>query len=191
MQSILQILKNLGLSENEAKIFIQLSKIGPQKVGQLSKQVELSRVQLYKILKSLQKKAIVESTFEYPTKYNAIPLDRVLDMFIANKEEEATILRKKKKTILQNWNDLSIQFSDVNENKFMVLQSNKIIFSKIRQMIKNTKEIIYGVSNIEGFFQTDMAGIHDLEIKHSLKDKIHFRFLTNFNDLASGLSLVK
>ncbi len=152
MQSNLKILKNLGLSENEAKVFIQLSKTGPKKVGQLSKQVEISRVQLYQILRNLQKKGIVESTFEYPTKYNAIPLDRVLDMFIANKEEEATILRKKKKTILQNWNDISIKFSDVSENKFIVLQSNKIIFSKIRQMIKNSKEIIYGISTIEGFF---------------------------------------
>ncbi len=44
---------------------------------------------------------------------------------------------------------------------------------------------------LKDFFQTNTSGIHDLEIKQPLKDKIHLKFLTAFSDVAPGLSLIK
>ena len=191
MESSLKAIKNLGLSENQAKVFLYLSKTGPKKVGDLKKHIELSRVQLYQILKSLQKKGLVESTFDYPAKYNAIPFDEVLDLFISHKEEEATILRKNKEKILQNWNAIKIIPSDKSKNKFMILQSDRIIFSKIKQMVSNAKKSIIGVSTIQGFIHTNILGMHDMKIIHSLKDTINLKFLTNFTDSNLGLPLIK
>ena len=59
---MLKLLKDFGLSEKEAKIYIHLSKTGPNKARTISTQTKMNRVQLYATLKNLQKK---ESEFAY------------------------------------------------------------------------------------------------------------------------------
>ena len=50
--------------------------------------MKIDKGQIYRILKNLQKKGLVEATLEYPTRFTAVPFEKVIDSFIKSKREE-------------------------------------------------------------------------------------------------------
>jgi len=66
---LLQKLCSIGFSENEAKVYLGLLKLGPQAVSIIAKKTALSRSTTYSILKSLEKKSVVSSYINANVKY--------------------------------------------------------------------------------------------------------------------------
>ena len=56
--TIKKTLQNFGLSQKEADIYILLGKKGPLKSGEIAKQLKLNKGQVYRKLKTLQKKEL-------------------------------------------------------------------------------------------------------------------------------------
>lgn len=56
-----EALNQIGLSNNESKIYLELFKIGPQAVSVIAKRVALNRSTTYSILRALEKKGLVAS----------------------------------------------------------------------------------------------------------------------------------
>ena len=98
--TIKKTLQNIGLSEKEAQLYIFLGKKGPLKGGTISKQLKLNKGQVYRTIKSLQKKGLIEATLEYPTRFSAVPFERVIDSFIKSKREEVNQIEETKKDLL-------------------------------------------------------------------------------------------
>jgi len=191
LESILEKLRTLGLTENEANVYFHLSKTGSEKASNLAKFVGVSRVQLYSILKSLQEKGFVESTFEYPAYYIAVPLAKVIDLFIKAKETEVHEMKKSKNIILSQWEQLQLDTATSDKSKFMVLQGRKFVYSKIKQMIQHTKKVLRVVTSSQGIVQACQAGLLDLSYVREQKSKVHFRFITNLTDFSMGLDIIK
>ena len=89
-ESIKRALKSFGLTEKESEIYIFLAKYGTITGGQISKQTKTHRPQMYRILKSLIEKGVVESTLEAPTRFNALPFQQVLEKYIQQHIEAST-----------------------------------------------------------------------------------------------------
>jgi len=96
-KNIKKTLKNFGLTEKEAEIYIILAKHGILTGGQISKLTKMQRPHVYRILKSLKKKRVVDSTLEAPTRFSSVPFEKILDENIKIKQEEAIILEETKK----------------------------------------------------------------------------------------------
>lgn len=54
-------LQKIGFNEIEARIYLELLKIGPQAVSVIAKRLNINRCTLYSILKSLEKKGVIAS----------------------------------------------------------------------------------------------------------------------------------
>lgn len=54
-------LSQLGFTESEARIYIELLKVGPQPVSVVAKRIRINRTSTYSVLRSLEKKAVVSS----------------------------------------------------------------------------------------------------------------------------------
>lgn len=88
-------LQKIGLSENEAKVYLTLLSSGLISVFKLAKNLEMARSTLYGILADLQKKGIVSQVLKDQIKYfKAEPPEKLLHI-LGLKEE--TIKRRKKK----------------------------------------------------------------------------------------------
>jgi sugar-specific transcriptional regulator TrmB len=66
-EHVLKALVKLGLSENEAKVYVFLAIKGPQKGRNISEALKLYKQQLYRSLKSLQSKKIVSIIIKRPS----------------------------------------------------------------------------------------------------------------------------
>ena len=96
LERIFKALVSLNLSEADAKIYIHLATKGPAIARTITKDLSINSRQVYRSLKHLQNKGIIKPDNEYPTKFLALPFEKVLDMLIELKEEQAQDMKKEK-----------------------------------------------------------------------------------------------
>ena len=102
-ETIKKVLNEFGLTNREAEVYIFLAKHGVHKGGEISKQTRMPKALVYRILKSLEKKGVVESTLESPARFTAVPFEAILEMNIKAKREEAALIEKRKNSLLEDW----------------------------------------------------------------------------------------
>ena len=91
---IIKTLVGLGLSQIDAEVYIFLSTVGPQNARNIADMLKLYKQELYRSLKRLQVKGIVNSSAERPAVFSSISFDKVLDLFLVVKKEEANVLQE-------------------------------------------------------------------------------------------------
>ena len=178
-ETVLNTLVNFGLTQIEAQIYIFLAKKGPQKGRDIRKALKITKQQLYPSLKNLQNKGIVSSTIEHPARFSALPFENVLNLFIEAKVEETQRLQRSKDEILSKWQTFDITEADTP--RFMVIEGRNYIFSKIRQMIQETKNQIATITTVPSLVQADQYDLFITGSSHPSKHKIKFRFLTELS----------
>jgi sugar-specific transcriptional regulator TrmB len=179
-EEVLKKLVSLGLTRIDAKIYVYLAKRGAQKGRDIRKALRLTKQQLYPSLKKLQNKGIVSSTLEHPARFSAIPFERVLDLFIKAKVEETKRLQQSKEEILSKWELIDI--SEPDTPRFTVIEGRNYIFSRIRQMMEETKNQISAITTVPSLVQADQYGLFETGFSHPLKTKVQFRFLTELTE---------
>lgn len=80
LSEIAQALEVLGLTEEEALLFVYLLQAGPSKVGQLEPYFDVSRSKLYRLLDDLSRKGFVSKTPTRPTVYHPILPDEAFEL---------------------------------------------------------------------------------------------------------------
>jgi sugar-specific transcriptional regulator TrmB len=97
---------HLGFSERDAEVYVFLATEGPQKRRSIAEALNLYKQQLYRSLKSLQSRGMINATLEHPALFSAVPLEKVLDMFIKAKTEQARALQESREELLSSWRAL-------------------------------------------------------------------------------------
>ena len=106
---IIRVLVGFGLKHRDAQVYVFLAKTGPQKARTIASQLGIYKQQLYRSLKTLQNKGMVNATFEHPAFFSAVSLEKVIDQFIETKKEEAQHIEKNKDEILSSWQAVLIE----------------------------------------------------------------------------------
>ena len=177
-ETIKKALKDFGLTDREAEVYILLAKHGVLTGGELSKWSRIKRPNVYRVLKSLQKKGLVESTLEAPTRFSSVSFESILDKNIMAKQEEVSSLEKAKKSLLDDWNKIGGTTIKPEIGKFVVVEGNRRIYSKISQMIKKTKSHFLAILSVTELARNEQYGVLDDIYDHPLKNKTKFQFLT-------------
>jgi sugar-specific transcriptional regulator TrmB/pimeloyl-ACP methyl ester carboxylesterase/DNA polymerase III delta prime subunit len=180
-KKIKEALKDFGLTEKEAEIYIFLAKHGVLTGGEISKQAKTHRPIVYRTLKSLQKKGVVESTLESPIRFSSVPFENVLEKNIRAKYEEATLLEKTKNSLLSDWKKVYGTRIVPDIGKFFVIEGNRKIYSKISQMIQQAKTRFSAILTVPELVRNEQFGVYDAIYNHPLKSQIKFHFLTELS----------
>jgi sugar-specific transcriptional regulator TrmB len=98
---MLETLVNLGFTERDAQVYVFLAAEGPQKARDISEALRIFKPQLYRTLKNLQNKNLVNASPEYPARFSAVLFERVLDLRIkAKMDQQQAIARNQGETSL-------------------------------------------------------------------------------------------
>jgi sugar-specific transcriptional regulator TrmB len=187
-EKIFKTLAELGLTKVDAKVYVFLAKRGPKKAGDIAKSLKISKQQLYPSIKSLQSKAIVNSTITHPARFSAVPFERTLDLFAQAKLKEAESIQQNKTELLSDWQSVVVKEAEDNSAKFTVIEGRKYVYSKIQQMVNDTKQQLSTVTSLPSLMRAYQYGILESAFNHPLKSKVKFRFIAdltedNFNTL--------
>jgi len=170
----------------DSQVYIFLAKKGPQQGRDLLKGLKMQRQQLYRSLKNLQSKGIVSGTFEHPARFSAISFDKVVDLFIKSKMAEAQVIQERKREILTSWQSISLGETSDSEAKFTVIEGRGYIYSKILQMVKETKKQLSTITSVAGLLRAEQFGIFDEILAHPLKEKIDLQFVCEVSSQNMG-----
>jgi pimeloyl-ACP methyl ester carboxylesterase/sugar-specific transcriptional regulator TrmB len=175
------VLLDYGLTNKEADIYIFLAKNVILTGGEISKQTKIARSLVYRILKNLQTKGLVEPTLESPTRFVAVPFDKALDLIIKTKKQEALKVEREKQDLLADWKTISKTEPAVEYERFVIIEGNKKIHLKMLQMLKETKRHFSGMLTISGLARAEQFGVLDAAYNHPLKNRLKFQFVTDVN----------
>ena len=120
---ILKTLIALGFSKQEAEVYLLL-RWGPKNALDIANGLKIYKRKVYRILKKLQERKIIEAKTTVPTQFQAISLDSFLDLLIENYLNEANFLEQAKPKIFANWKSIikKVEFENagdyiINEEK--------------------------------------------------------------------------
>jgi len=181
-QKVLKTLESMGLSQYDAQVYLFLGKKGPQKTRDIARSLKMSKQHLYLILKNLQSKGIVNATLERPAKFSALPFEKVIDLFVKARMEEAQRLQQEKKEILSDWRSIAIAETGSKDPKFTILEGKYYIYPRLKQMIGETKNQLSIISTVPGLMRAEQFGLLDAAFSHSIKTNTKFRFLTEVSE---------
>ena len=180
-ENLKNALQQFGATEREAEVYIFLAKHGKLGTGQIAKQMKKNKGLVYRTLNSLERKGLVESTLESPTRFVAVPLEKVIDDYIKDKQIEIAQVEKTKDDLLEDLKRISQTEVEMPLEKFTVIEGRKKIYRKIAELVETTHNSFLAASNVAGLARGEQFGVFDAAYKHPLKSKVKFRFLTELN----------
>lgn len=172
---IFSLLKSLGLSEREARIYFALLSKGEKRASDISSSTGIPQPHVYSILKSARGKGVVEMLEGGAKKYRAVPLTLVIDRLIGEKERALVSLKKSSQEVAKK-----IQVSE----KGVYIGELKPIIGKIDlekrviEMIQDAKKEILGI----GTSSSLINHTEYLPFWRNLRSRgVKVRFLTKFD----------
>jgi sugar-specific transcriptional regulator TrmB len=175
--SIKKVLTDYGLTDKEADIYIFLAKYGVLKGGEIVTRTKTHRALVYRILKSLQTKGLVETTLESPARFLAVPFETFLDLNIKAKRDEAALIEKSKKDLLVDWDKISKTGHEPALEKFSVIEGRNKIKSKLQQLITEAKEQLSALIAPVDLEFANQFGVFEAFTKHPRQAEIPFRII--------------
>jgi len=181
-ESILKVLQEAGLSKREAEMYILLSKKGAQGVRSVAATLRMDRVQVYRTLKSLQEKGVIEATLEAPTRFTAIPFETLLESLIKTRKNKVAELDAEKDQLIAYWKSISAQTPEYPLAKFRVITEQRGIYDEIIRMLKETKKEFLELTTGSSLIKEDLAGISDAIMDSARKNpKAEFKILADIS----------
>jgi sugar-specific transcriptional regulator TrmB len=104
---MLKTLVSLGFTETDAQVYVYLATEGSQKARDIAEALQIYKRQLYRSLKNLQSKGIINASPEYPARFSAVLFEKVLDLLIKAKTEQEKALQESKEELLSTWRSIT------------------------------------------------------------------------------------
>ncbi len=179
-EPIRKILRDVGLTEKETDAYIFLAKHGPLKGLEIARRSRTDNAEMYRIIRQLQNKGLVEATLESPSRFTAVPFDKVIDTFVKIRRDEATLVEDAKESLLKDWKKVSKIYQEPLA-KFVVVDGKARIRARIVQMMKEAKQQIRVISYPE-LMQVNQLDFFETVKTHG-KARILFQFIIGFSEM--------
>jgi len=101
--SLQEILLKLGLTQNESKVYLYLTKNGSKKAKEIAQNQKIPRTQTYHLLNALQNKGIVIVISDRITKFVGIEFEKVFDILINNELKRIEELQLMRSELSELW----------------------------------------------------------------------------------------
>lgn len=156
VDAIQEKLSNFGLTKNESRVFIFLSKYGSKPAIEITRLLKIPRTETYRVINTLQGIGIVSSTIDHPVKFSAIPIGKALDVLIRTEMENIHVLQNQKNDIIEIWNSLpsfTKEDNTTSEEKIQILRGQNSIVSKVNEMIQGVQKRLFLLGSEKNFMR--------------------------------------
>lgn len=172
-------LSQFGLTPNQCKVYVFLSKYGSRTAPQVCKALKIHRTETYQLLSTLQNKGIVSASFDHPIRFTAISLETAMLSLVNVEKERLKSLETQKHDLVDLWNKIPDFKMDTNEirqdEQFQVLKGTNQMAGKVNRMIEGTKESLLILGSEKYFARL----YHSDSLAHSHTSKIDIKLLTS------------
>ena len=139
----------LDLDDLEAKVYLNLLRIGPITASALAKELDIDRARMYRTVDKLVSRNIISTTLSSPKLCIATDPHDALKIALAKKEDEVNKIKKSGGAIMDKINDQITTNQISKVPTFRVVQGRQNIYADIAQLIENTTDIIYIATTLD------------------------------------------
>jgi sugar-specific transcriptional regulator TrmB len=160
-KNIFNVLRIFKLTENESEVYVFLARNGEsaQRAHEISRSLSIHKTQVYRVLKTLESRGMVDLTLEKPARYTAVPFENLLKQLIKTKRDETSFLEENENALLTQWKSTNLQKSTHRVEKFAVIEGRTNIYARVLQMVKKRKQELLAVTTNHGIIQAERAGL--------------------------------
>lgn len=176
---VMPLLEDYGITEEEARVYVGLLRMGTGKVSEISHFTNTDRVKGYKILENLRNLGFVTSTLSSPILFSANDPKATFDDLLKKKKSGIQRLEKNHARLIENLEKLKGHTAETNLPKLSVISGRDNIYNEIKKIIDNTQDELYLVtstSDLIRMYYTDIPAT----IKKALKRKVQVKLMTEF-----------
>ena len=106
LERVLNTFKSFGLKPSDAQVYVFLAKKGSHTGKDLSNALRIPQEQLHQCLKDLENKGIINASSENLLLFSALPFEKIVDLLVKTKLEEARRTQQEKDEALSNWQSM-------------------------------------------------------------------------------------
>jgi sugar-specific transcriptional regulator TrmB len=169
------LLLGLGLSLNQAKVYLAILKLEKAKVGQVAKLAKVRREDVYRILPILEKMGLIERLLGKPTEVRATPISDALTFLVAEEKSKfdehlLSMNRTVQRLSIKDWK----QPLSEKESIYILIADKKAILAKTSELIRNSRKEV----QIRLIFEGDKSDGLLKEKVNKLSDgtSVHIKF---------------
>jgi sugar-specific transcriptional regulator TrmB len=132
-------LRELGMTEQEAKICIFLAKNGSTTAKNLSVLLNINKVQVYRNLKNMQNRNLVVSESGCPAKFSVKAFQEIIDIVCESKIAEAKLLQCNKQEVLSEFAKIEKPSIELKE-KFSIIENSSSLYCLTKDALFSAKK---------------------------------------------------
>ncbi len=135
-RDLIASLREFGLTEYEARVYLSLLSNGPMKVSEIAKETGVPRTKVYEAIKGLKRKGLLE-TFGKPLKCRPLSFEASMGKIIEMEEKRLKALKDALLKV-KEYGKTKVATIKVEEGSFQMIYPESVV-NKLREMIENTR----------------------------------------------------
>jgi len=135
------LLLSLGLSLNQAKVYLAILKLEKTTAGQIAKFSKVRREDVYRLLPVLEKMGLIERLMGKPMEIRATPISDSLSFLVSEEKNKFDERLKGMRITVQklSLNDWKLPPTE-KESLYILIAEKKAILAKTSRLIRNSKK---------------------------------------------------
>ena len=178
---ILQLSTILDLETVEARIYLNLLRLGPVTASSLAKELDVDRTKTYRTIDKLLNLSIVSTTISNPKLCIATKPEEVLKIVLQKKQDEINRVEKIGKEVIKKINKIVPITDGHYVPTFRTVQGRANIYSHIEKILEDSSATIYIVTTTEDILRMYHTAIPE-KIKECIGKGGTVRILTDADD---------
>jgi hypothetical protein len=174
----IKTLQCLGLTLNEARIYLALLDCDVSSAKTVSKFSGVTRQDVYRVMPKLQKKGLVARTLTMPAKFEATSIKDGLFILMENRRTKTNELKRKTTVLIKNIRDKKQKFQWGAEPEFVVVPAKEAFFRR-KKMGMEAESCIDSIVTWNRFFSA-LSFYGDVALK-DLEKGVRFRLIVEKN----------
>ena len=182
-------LKEIGLSDYEALVYLKLVIDGPLTAKEISESTEVPYTKVYEVLEGLEKKGWIEISQGRPMIFKAKPPSEVIEII----KNEYQVRLNKIEDFLINELQSIYDVRSAEESEIWILKSQLGIMNKIKNMIKTFKKELYMViGNFDiDIYSTTINEINKVDMNKNIKILLNEKIFNFFSNIHIDNVIIK
>jgi len=177
----LEVSRILDLDELDARIYLNLLRMGPVTASSLAKEINIDRTKAYRTIDKLLSLKVVSTTFSKPKLCVANKPEDIIKNLLQKKETQVNNIRDAKEYLVDRIKKTIPTNYISNLPSFHITQGTSNVYSDIEKLIENAKDDVYIITTLKDLSKMYHSGIPE-KIKICEKNGGKVKLLTELNN---------
>lgn len=157
-----QRLRDLGFNGEETQIYVFLSAMGPTPARIIARRFNSNRMKVYRSLKTLEERSLVQRVMGRPVKFVAVSLKTVLARQKDGLRKRLTDIEGSEGALIEEWENLAKGVASMpGEPRFRIFQGRQQVFDLLFEMYDKADGEVRLVTTVSDLTRLSLWGLDD------------------------------